>query len=92
VDEHDRPLRGRRGRRRRAESQAGRELQGHGSGALSRWLLDNDLVDEMNLFIFPVVVGLGRAALPLDRYSARSRPRFDQFERPVPAGVATASM
>ena len=27
-----------------------------GSGALIRWLLDNDLVDEINLFIFPVVV------------------------------------
>ncbi len=26
-------------------------------GALSRWLLDHDLVDEMNLLIFPMVVG-----------------------------------
>jgi dihydrofolate reductase len=31
----------------------------HGSGALTRWLLDNDLVDEMNLLIVPVVVGQG---------------------------------
>ena len=31
----------------------------HGSGALFRWLLENGLVDEMNLFIFPVVVGQG---------------------------------
>jgi dihydrofolate reductase len=28
----------------------GRELQVHGSGKLIRWLLDNELVDEMNLF------------------------------------------
>ena len=37
----------------------GRELQVHGSGALFRWLLENNLVDEMNLFTFPVIVGRG---------------------------------
>jgi len=44
---------------RELKAKPGRELQVHGSGALLRWLLEHDLVDELNLRIYPVLVGDG---------------------------------
>jgi dihydrofolate reductase len=49
---------------RELKQREGRELQVHGSGALVRFLLGNDLVDRLNLLVFPVIVGAGRRLLP----------------------------
>jgi dihydrofolate reductase len=42
------------------KERSGRELQVHGSGKLVQFLLANDLVDRLNLLVFPVIVGAGR--------------------------------
>jgi dihydrofolate reductase len=60
------------------------ELQVHGSGALVRWLLDNDLVDEMILLTYPVVVGQGTRLFP----DSGPDTALELVEsRPTPGGV-----
>lgn len=69
------------------------ELQVHGSGTLIRWLLANDLVDEMNLLIVPVVVGQGMRLFPdtgtdiaLELVDSRTFPKGITSQLYRPAG------
>ena len=74
-------------------AKSGGELQVHGSGALIRWLLDNDLVDELNLLIFPVIVGQGTRLFPdngqdraLELLASRATPRGVTIQAYRPTG------
>ena len=69
------------------------ELQVHGSGALVRWLLANELVDEMNLIVCPVVLGQGTRLFPdtgpdiaLDLVDSRVTPKGVAIQVYRPAG------
>jgi dihydrofolate reductase len=64
------------------KAKPGGELQVHGSGALTRWLVDNDLIDEINLLTCPVIVGQGTRLFPdagpdiaLDLVDSRAFPK-----------------
>ena len=81
---------------RELKAQPGRELQVHGSGELLRWLLERDLVDELNLRINPVVVGDGLRLFPehgpthnLALVESLSTPSGVTIQTYRPAGRAT---
>ncbi len=87
---------------RELKARPGRDLQVQGSGALVRWLLDNDLVDEMALFTFPVIVGQGTRLFPdngpdraLDVVESRATPSGVTIQVYRPTGrphYATATL
>jgi len=69
------------------------ELQVHGSGALVRWLLAHDLVDEMTLLVVPVVLGQGARLFPdagpdiaLDLVQSRTDTKGVTIQAYRPAG------
>jgi dihydrofolate reductase len=69
------------------------ELQVHGSGALTRWLLENELVDEINLLTCPVIVGQGTRLFPdtgpdiaLDLVDSRAFPKGITLQIYRPSG------
>ena len=78
---------------RELKATPGGELQVHGSGALTRWLLENDLVDELNLLVAPVVVGQGTRLFPdsgpdiaLELVESRAFPKGITLQSYRPAG------
>jgi dihydrofolate reductase len=75
------------------KAEPGGELQVHGSGALVRRLFDNQLVDELTLLTYPVVVGQGTRLFPatgpdaaLDLVDSRATPSGVTIQVYRPAG------
>jgi dihydrofolate reductase len=66
------------------KAKPGGELQVHGSGKIVRWLFDNDLVDEINLFTCPLILGQGTRLFP-DRGPDKALQLVES--RSTPSGV-----
>jgi dihydrofolate reductase len=81
---------------RELKATPGRDLLLQGSGVLLRWLLERDLVDELNLLLYPVVLGDGLRLFPergqthdLTLVESRSTPSGVTIQTYQPAGRAT---
>jgi dihydrofolate reductase len=75
------------------KAKRGGELQVHGSGDLIRWLLDNQLVDEITLLVCPMVLGQGTRLfadtgpdVALDLVESRSTPKAITIQVYRPTG------
>jgi dihydrofolate reductase len=73
---------------RELKAQPGNELQVHGSGVLLRWLLERDLVDELNIRLVPVVVGDGLRLFP-DQGQSHNLELVDSWSTPSGVTVLT---
>jgi dihydrofolate reductase len=69
---------------RELKAMPGRDLLLQGSGRLLRWLLERDLVDELALVVYPIVVGDGLRLFP-DHGPALDMELLES--RPTPSGV-----
>jgi dihydrofolate reductase len=84
------------------KAKPGGELQVHGSGSLVRWLFDSQLVDEITLLTYPVVIGQGTRLFPhtgpdaaLELVDSRSTPIGVTIQAYRPSGrpqYATATV
>jgi dihydrofolate reductase len=81
---------------RELKAKPGRDLLLQGSGVLLRWLLERDLVDELNLLIYPLVLGSGLRLFPdegqthrLELLQSRVTPAGVMIQTYRPAGRAT---
>jgi dihydrofolate reductase len=70
------------------KAKPGRELQVHGSGKLLAWLLERDLVDELNLLTFPVLLGDGLRLFP-ERGQAHGLTLVESRATPSGATIGT---
>ena len=65
----------------------------HGSGTFVRWLLENEIIDEITLLVCPVIVGQGTRLFPdtgpdiaLDLVESRAFPKGITLEVYRPTG------
>ena len=79
---------------RELKAKAAGELQVNGSGKLVRWLFDNQLVDEIILLTYPVVIGQGTRLFPdtgpdtaLDLVDSRATPSGVTIQVYRPTGL-----
>lgn len=80
----------------RAKDATEGELQVHGSGQLAQWLFARDLVEELNLLVFPVFLGAGRRLFPtgglptaFELVASRTTERGTAIQTYRPTGRAT---
>ena len=70
------------------KARPGRDMLLQGSGKLLRWLLERDLVDELALVVYPVVVGDGLRLFP--EHGPTHRMELVE-SRPTPSGILIQS-